>query len=186
MIVRGLGFGGRAGVWRSEVCSACQIGFFLEDFLNAAKKKLQVPGLWSSEVACESDRICQRIIRDRGGVRCLIKDIAENFGSRCAWANYDTGRRQVQSLSVLARCPCCSGKRPDIDVDVAGSPCQPHSRAGKRRGREDSRTLYLLLWCRYHTVRRTPLMFHETLSPSHFFSGFCETLQFFSRKNQPN
>ena len=140
-----------------------------QDFLNAAKMKLRVPGKWGSEAACENDRVCQRIIQERSGHVHLVADIFHNFASWCSsipWTDYVDMQRQVQTWPIVDRCPCCGDKRPEILCDVGGSPCQPHSRAGKRLGRNDPRTIYLLLWCRYHTARRTCFMFHEIL-------GYC-------------
>lgn len=48
-----------------------------------------------------------------------------------------------------------------MDISVAGTPCQPYSPAGLRRGTSDPRAHVLLLWCRKHRAQRTKILIHE-------------------------
>ena len=48
----------------------------------------------------------------------------------------------------------------DVDGDVSGSPCQPWSRVGKRKGWADERSLVFLAWCVF--VKRKPPTWSST------------------------
>ena len=74
------------------------------------------------------------------------------------------GRAQLASTFQCARrgqrCPIQR-----IGVDCSGTPCQPFSRAGQQQGVKDTKRSFVApCWARIHTLRRTPVLFHENVS----------------------
>ena len=51
----------------------------------------------------------------------------------------------------------------DSDVETAGMPCQPNSRAGNRKMQEDPRFTCYLPWAKHHIQMKTPLIILENV-----------------------
>ena len=90
--------------------------------------------------ACEKNRSCQKILCRRTGAGHIFTDMFQYF------PNWDQRMRTPSESYAILRAGCepqrsrfchlhqghCQG--PSVDVDLCGSPCQPWSKYGLRKG----------------------------------------------------
>lgn len=129
---------------------------------------------------CDSDRACRRMLSKRSG-SCIFNDLFEFFPG---WDK--TLREPAEMLALLhkhcdvgARRRCqqhgCDCVQPPVTADVCGSPCQPWSRYGSRRGHlvvahacKNCAEFNAFIWCVSHRIvveklrRKRALAFQET------------------------
>lgn len=109
--------------------------------------------------ACDNARACQRLCLQRHGQeRCL-------FGDVLTLAR--TGRGQAQQGHCLAHGRSCAlhlaGGHGRVSIHVAGPPCPPWSRAGKRQGTADPRYETHEAWMSMVLAHKPDLIVFENL-----------------------
>ena len=111
-------------------------------------------------------------MRRRAPEACLYCDIFDYTPELPSWdalkkLTVQERQEQVALRFRLRRRFCCAHNAfctPETaDVELAGSPCPPFSRFGKRLAFADERTLCLQVWLQSVKTRRQPLVIHENV-----------------------
>ncbi|CAL1165999.1 unnamed protein product [Cladocopium goreaui] len=139
------------------------------EFLNAAWKARDLPGCFVSVSACEKNPACRRVLEGRNKDGHLQRDVMHNFvpdptDKLARLQGFQARKAFFENLKVVSSCPCCGEfPRPEADMDVTGSPCQPFSSDGVGMGREDPRIVCLIAYSRVHRARGTKALIHENV-----------------------
>ena len=157
-----------SGLGTVEVAISC---------MQVAARALGMPPLSASTAfACERDRGCQHVLKQRVGGACIFGDILElvnspGVGFACSTngrLNYEAACEMLENMPV-SRAPCVSHKLscqvPRPDLDISGSPCTPWSRmvGGTRLRRQHPLVATLVAWCRVIRALGVPLALHENV-----------------------
>ncbi|CAE8630432.1 unnamed protein product [Polarella glacialis] len=133
----------------------------------AAVGVLGFPLMLTSCATCDIDRKCQSILLQRSCGACLFGNILD---LRPSWdKKYEHFEQAWAALLPAVTCPprlCARHGQcgfQAVACDIAGSPCQPWSRSGKRKGKADARVALLLVWIAM-LLRTLPLLaLHENV-----------------------
>ena len=129
--------------------------------------------------SCECSSSCHATLKARLPGKCIFTNLLHRFGG-CGSPS-DTIGRHVQAGRLnfaecgkaLLRAQVARGSACEvhgaacplghIDLDVAGSPCQPWSTAGRRQGREDPRSALTIAWLAWLRHARPRAAVHENV-----------------------
>ncbi|CAE8701861.1 unnamed protein product [Polarella glacialis] len=133
----------------------------------AAVGVLGFPLMLTSCATCDIDRKCQSILLQRSCGACLFGNILD---LRPSWdKKYAHFEQAWAALLPAVTCPprlCARHGQcgfQAVACDIAGSPCQPWSRSGKRKGKADARVALLLVGIAM-LLRTLPLLaLHENV-----------------------
>jgi site-specific DNA-cytosine methylase len=157
-----------SGVGTAELAITCLAAF--------APNALGFPLRLTPSFACESNRVCQRLLAARSpSSACLfidILDISMNakqiFTASSAVVDFHTVRAAIMQGPVTRNRPCvrhgpgvCA--QPHTDGDIGGSPCTLWSRAGLLRRESDRSICLLLTWCRWLIDAKPTWAIHENV-----------------------
>jgi hypothetical protein len=140
----------------------------LKSLSNAfARHGVRVAPIQSS--ACDNDPKCQAFLL-RNGSGHLFRSIESMFimpphfqnswtyNMRFYWLQQAPLRSSVYCLRSRTLC------QPEgVSFCVSGSLCTPYSSSGPQARLEHSESHLFYLWARLHTLRRTPVLFHENV-----------------------
>ena len=127
---------------------------------------------WVHLSCCEKDPTCRQILLRRPGLGCIFDDIAEYSRGLLQLVKQktldpDEAWEQLQHDFAL-RCGFCHQHQQRCNhlaghCDISGSPCQPWSRMGKKRGRRDVRFALTLCWIRWVLIAMPWVAIHENV-----------------------
>ena len=117
---------------------------------------------------CDTESACRRILQMRAPSACIHRDVFETCEpwDRDAREPGPAMRRLLAQPRAHCPRPCLKhgqlcAIRPDIEI--AGTPCQPWSRRGLRKGLADSRAAVLFAWMGRVLQLEIPLCIHENV-----------------------
>ena len=145
--------------------------------LRSAALSLSMPPPVARTVfACEIDRQCQHVLRQRVDGACIFRDILEEVSrpqtmQLCVTnglLDFEAARQMLWAAPVsraycVAHSLLCAVPRPDLDV--SGSPCTPWSRmvGGTHLRRQHPLAAVLIAWCRVIRALAVPIAIHENV-----------------------
>ena len=156
-----------SGIGCAEVASAM--------LTNAVRGAASLPfGLLGASL-CEINLGCRKhlLVHVASNDGCLFKDMKEPFpdlpkDEDLMAMDLETRFRCIQSKFKPRWSRPCQSHRgwcgtPCLEGDVTGSPCQPWSRGGKRKGWTDARSIVTLLWLASFLTCRPTWAIHENV-----------------------
>ena len=127
--------------------------------------------------SCEISGACRAVLKERSPGRCVHANLLARFGHapeaivgrhvRAGRLNFRTCCDAMLRSPLSPASPCAEHGGACLfgraDIDVAGSPCPPWSRAGLRKGREDPRTALTIAWLAWLRHARPRAAVHENV-----------------------
>ena len=132
---------------------------------------------WRSVSACENDATNQKLLsrlcpgtcifEDMFGASVLSKELRERFKAK-GLIDFDQAWEDILNAGLTENEPClthkgCRCARPQADIDISGSPCQPWSRIGRRAGRNSHFMLPVLVWILWLRKAQPLVVIHENV-----------------------
>ena len=133
---------------------------------------------WRVAFVCENNTSCCKALSLRHLKCCILLDVLDNCVSdrlTHALASKSVDYRQVSKIIMdsfalgpqrcveheqqCSRTPLKAG----VHIDISGSPCQPFSRAGKRKGTSDPRICLILGWIAWVKKALPYIVIHENV-----------------------